>query len=365
MLLAQGDMHVTHYIWTKHRDIIGDGRLGFEQVVDQAIRLRDEGAIRYLFLLGDLFDTINPHTSLIAFVRKQLERCQEANLPVYYIDGNHDKRTTPWLEAIHDWPQYVGDGKPFHPTGCPVMAALDYNDATTVEDWCAQLDSEVEVIFLHQQCRQYMDIPGMWDFDLAWVPTTVKRVIMGHVHEPWTHEFGDDQIAYYTGSTHLRAIDQQHPKSALLLRKNLEVDRVTLQERYIRHYNVASAEDLQPITSELDAVTSHVLPPVIRLYFIHEMKDAVDQLVTELQAKPCSPIVITKSVTTFEKPAAIIKPGQLTSAISPSEVLSEIVNNDEEPIVFRTVLGLLDESTPQQTTIEHAYIAFKKEHACK
>lgn len=43
-----------------------------------------------LFILGDVFDKVNPNTEIIHYFFKFLQKCRDYGIPVYLIPGNHD-----------------------------------------------------------------------------------------------------------------------------------------------------------------------------------------------------------------------------------------------------------------------------------
>ncbi len=105
--LALGDLHLDTAIWRKHRQVTGDPQAALRCLVDLAAELKVP-----MVLLGDIFDVSDPESSLVQFFRSEMERAHAAGVPVYCIQGNHDKRTVPWYTACSPYPVHVGDGKP-------------------------------------------------------------------------------------------------------------------------------------------------------------------------------------------------------------------------------------------------------------
>lgn len=357
MLLLQGDLHVTDHIWSTQRDITGDARQGYDQVIDLGIQLFESGRINAIMLLGDLFDTINPRTELIRHVRQGIERCQAASLPVYYIDGNHDKRPTPWLNAVHDWPQYVGGGRPFQVVdGGPQLCALDYNVFDVVEGFCRELP-ECDALFLHQQCRQYMDIAGAWDFDLGWLPDRVRRVVMGHVHDTWDYDMGGGRSAHYTGSTHMRAIDQLYDKSSLLLNADLSVARLPLRSRPATAIAIRMPAEIEAIHQWLESVVDPHLPPVIHLTHPISLADDVRSAIAVCERHPTNPLFIRKQVSDIDDIGQLVDVRQARPSATAAELLPEVIDPQAYPESFRLVLDLIKEGNNQETTISETYQA--------
>lgn len=360
MILCQGDLHLSQYIWTKYRDIEGDSQYGLTQFVDHGLRLFKEGKVSHLFFLGDLFDSISPSTGIVQVVRSEIDRCKEAGLPVLFIDGNHDKRPVPWLSAIHSWAKYVGDGQPFEIQG-QTLAALDFTDIDSVEQWVRSLPEEVSTIFLHQQCRQYMDIPGIWDFDLDWVPQTVRRVIMGHVHDAWKFEYRAGCCAYYTGSTHMRAIDQSYDKSSLLLKADLSVERLPLKERPTRRFDIEFLPQLDDVREWVEQKLESELPPVAMVYYHLAEQEDVLPVLHELDQSFAGRVIprLAHEKRKGEKADQSAAP-TLTSL---SELASQVADPEEQPHVFRLAMDVMGGSTPIEQLVEQRYQVFKEEVA--
>lgn len=358
MLLCQGDCHVTHHIWTTQRDIHGDAFYGFEQFIDKGLGLWGSGKIKAVVLMGDLFDTITPNTAFLRFVREQIERCRAVSLPILYFDGNHDRRATPWLEAIHEWPTYIGDGRVTTIDGV-VIRALDYSDYDTVENFVRGLDGEpCDILMLHQQCRQYMDIPGVWDFDLAWVPDNVRLVVMGHVHDAWSFDMGDGRQALYTGSTHMRAADQTYQKSTTLINKDLSVERLPLNERPFIAKTLTSVDELTTLDEWMRTVPEHSrLAPYIKLTYLTDIAEPVKIHIEALQQQYPNLIVSTKAVSLLSELATDVDVRELMDHMSIPELLSHLVNQEQEPLVFQLALALVTGVQPVEDVIADLYKA--------
>lgn len=357
MILFQGDLHVTPYIWSGQRHVRGDAEFGFDRVIDQAIELYDSGRIKALCLLGDLFDTVNPPTGCIQHVRRGIDRLQQSGCRLLFIDGNHDKRPTPWLTAIHSHPEWVGDGQPFDFEGLTI-AGLDYQEFDQVGEFVQNLGDEVDVLLLHQTIRQYMDIAGAWEVDLSDIGSNVRRVICGHVHDVWETQFGDDQWAYYTGSTHARAIDQLYPKSSLLLNRDLSVERLPLPSRQLLNLPLSVAEEIDKAYDWLDGLgDQQPLPPLIRLVFPRSLSEAMKLHLQTLTAHPSQPQTIVRHVADFL--SVDLQQVEETRADQPvtdmAEQLKKLVDPDKESREFRLVLQLMKEQQPVDQVIAQNY----------
>ena len=206
---AIGDAHIAETIWTKRAQVTGDAYLAFSRAVDVSLTYRVP-----TILLGDVFDTVNPTTNDVEFCRQQMSRLQQAGLPVYYLQGNHDQRPKPWLKAIHEHPQYVGDGRPFQLDGLTIRA-FDYAQHDRIQATLANLQMETvpDILLLHQAVRQALNFQGAWNCDLDWVHPEVRLTIMGDIHTPWSGKTAGGR-AHYTDALHPRADEEFGRKSS-------------------------------------------------------------------------------------------------------------------------------------------------------
>jgi len=74
-------------------------------VLRKIINLAIDENVAALLLAGDIFDNTRRSAQTLAFLRAQLERLKEVNIPVFYIKGNHDAEN-PLTDAM-DWPDNV------------------------------------------------------------------------------------------------------------------------------------------------------------------------------------------------------------------------------------------------------------------
>ena len=258
--LVLGDIHLDTFIWRKYRQISGDAFASFKSLIDKAIKL-DVPVV----LVGDIFDNVTPDTSLIQFFRRQVQRMVDAELKVYALQGNQDKRPqVPWYCAIHEKVVHIGDGRlcrigPFHTVG------FDYSTRDVIEAKMATLDAldhPIDILFIHQAVRQAIPWEGAWNCDLDWVPPRVGLVLMGDIHKHFEHTIRPGQKAYYTGASHMRSLPERGPKSAILLHSDLTVTRVPLVARSLERFVITVPGDIAPIEAWLKEHSGEPLPPV-------------------------------------------------------------------------------------------------------
>lgn len=266
VFVALGDIHLTNYIWTRHRSITGDAPLGFKAFIDHGIRLHVP-----IVIVGDLFDSIEPDSSDVELFRTEMDRCRDAKVAVYAIQGNHDKRATPWYTAIHSHVLHVGDGTPFQlgPFQCQ---AFDYAPKDTISASIAKIVPKTTIVFLHQYCRQYMPISKSWNFDLDLI--SVPLIIMGDIHAHWSCQTKSG-FAYYTGASHARDITQGGPKRCLMVDEELGVHPLLLPSRSIERHTFLTKQAITDFAAIYRAPESPLQPVCQLSYTLDLVEDVV------------------------------------------------------------------------------------------
>jgi DNA repair exonuclease SbcCD nuclease subunit len=353
-LLCMGDLHLSHLIWYRHKDIADDALVAFTELVDRAIEM----AIP-LVLVGDLNDTVTPPTDIVEFIRSQVDRCAAAAVPIYFIDGNHDKRPTPWLTAISDWPIHIGHGELTEINGITV-AGFDYALAIDIQTKLATLASlpdRPQVLFLHQAVRQGLGFENAWNCDLDWVPDGIPLVVMGDIHAPTQYRLRDGGTALYTGSTHPRNLGELGTKSMVVVNEDLTWARVPfVQQRsiFFTHLLEGQADELEPFFDwAADAGSNAQLPPVLWLKYTIDRALFVDE-VEQLLRTRFSEVILVRDPLKFS-PGTKIETGVDTSDMPTlAQLAVRVVKPEEQPVAYALVQALLDpKCNPQEVIAAH------------
>jgi hypothetical protein len=101
--ILASDWHLSRLTWQHRPKIVGDSFFALAQVVDACIERRAT-----LLAPGDLFDKDRPDSAAVACMSEQMSRMQAAGLLVYYVQGQHEKASPPWLHS-HAWPEHLDD----------------------------------------------------------------------------------------------------------------------------------------------------------------------------------------------------------------------------------------------------------------
>lgn len=243
------DAHLKTFTWSKRSQINKDSFYSFKQACDYCLR----EAIG-LFLGGDTFDSSTLDSPMVNTFRACIEPLIEAGIPVWAIQGQHDKSDPPWPTSIVPGIRHVD--KEVITLGKVKCWAMDMRVKEEAKKALEEVPEDVEVLFVHQLIKQAFDFEGKWDFDLNWVPKGVHTVIAGDYHEPMDKVFkmedGREVRLTYNGSTHMCKIDEIPRKHFQLWSfPNFEMEPVRLKTRPYLFYE---AKDEDSFSNLLDDI---------------------------------------------------------------------------------------------------------------
>jgi len=342
--VALGDIHLDPKIWSSIDAVRGDAELGYSEFIRVALQLGVPPVI-----VGDLFDTTKPTPDLVAIHRRQMDRCQKAGVPAYFIQGNHDLQSTPWASALHDWPKYVGSGEPFQ-LGRRMALGFDYSHK---EDIKASLEGSQKklfpsdgkcLLFLHQAVRQALGFENAWNCDLDWIPEQFGLTVIGDIHKTLDFELSSNRKACYTGSGHARDITQIGPKSCIVINDDLSYYRHPMAFRHIKKFVVVDEKGLADVQSWLsEACASEEAGPLLPFAWIHHspelnsaFSDIYKQFVETRKA------IIHRDKVLDIQDAEELEISQDTEDISIPALLNTLVSSDKEPELHSFLLHLLE-----------------------
>jgi hypothetical protein len=173
------DWHLSRLTWRHRPTLINDSFFSFEQIVDYCVA-------HDLPLLagGDLFDVERPDPTAVHFLCRQLDKMQSRGLPVYFIQGQHERDRQPWL-SVHAHPKHV-DARRFsiHRIN---FYGLDWRPRGDIQQALQEVPADVHYLMCHQVWGEHMgDIcaPEVSLDDLKHLPNTVVLTGDYHVTRP-------------------------------------------------------------------------------------------------------------------------------------------------------------------------------------
>lgn len=85
------EMNVSQSVWERMKQSTFES---FERIVDKAIQER----VDFVLLAGDLYDEETRSLRAQVFVREQMKRLSQYDIPVFIIHGNHDHLGGSWAK---------------------------------------------------------------------------------------------------------------------------------------------------------------------------------------------------------------------------------------------------------------------------
>lgn len=273
------DNHLRPLTWAKHRDLYGDAYESFRQIVDYCCQ-----AQLPLLLLGDLFDKARPDSLSVAHYLEQMDRLRDAGLPVYFVEGNHDRASPPWA-SLSSWAQSV-DRRLFNINGV-TFYGLSFTSGGQLAPSLQEIPAAANVLLAHQSWSELQGV-GVPDGSLSWLPRGMT-VLTGDyhvcVHITCAAASGDPVSVYSPGSTSMQALNEPTQKFFGILHDDLSVTSVPLVTRQVQRVTVDTQADFE---AALAAVQVAQLPmdrpqdiakPVLNVRFDDSIPEAYARLV--------------------------------------------------------------------------------------
>jgi len=208
------DWHLSRLTWQHRPRLWGDSFFALEQIVDFCIR---QEAV--LFGAGDLLDKDRPESAAVACMHKQMDRMEEARLPVYYVQGQHEKADPPWMSS-HPWPIHLHKQACSVPGVNGVFYGLDWMPrdqfAEAITEMANSSRSGPVYLVCHQVWSEHMgNVITVPEANMQQVACVADIVLSGdyHVHQLTRHitQFGE-QLLVSPGSISVRNMGEEFDK---------------------------------------------------------------------------------------------------------------------------------------------------------
>lgn len=239
--VVSSDCHLQGYTWAKHPELRGDSYFSFQQIVDFSI-----GNDLPLILPGDVINVKRPDPRTVGFLMDQITRMGNADLPIYFIQGQHEmNRDRPWLNA-HDLPVHIH--RQSIEIGDRRFYGLDYVPADQLHLELEEISVGTEVLIAHQVWREHMGEKMPSEGSFSEIPY-VQQVITGdfHAHKV-THFIGkhkQELTVISPGSTYMLTLDEDPQKYFFVLYDDLSVASIPLRTRPYYKTRIGSNDSLE------------------------------------------------------------------------------------------------------------------------
>lgn len=256
-IAVAGDVHLREHTWAARPNLFGDSYYSLDQIRRYCVKNSLP-----LILAGDTFQTSKPTAEDVEWFRDVADDFEQKGLPIYYIQGQHDRAVPPWPSAVHSWPVSI-DNNRVKLNDVSIMG-FDNKDSIDLQIALDNMVEPVDILVLHQMAYDVFPHDGAWNFKLEWVKDKAKIVALGDYHEPVT--FGQNPVGFYTGSMHLQSLSEPTTKSFVVLEYDSSkpaectINRIPLVTRQFFTCNISSSEDVERISEVIKKVDIKLLP---------------------------------------------------------------------------------------------------------
>jgi hypothetical protein len=271
--------------WSSRPAIYGDSYYSFDQIVDYCINHKLP-----MIMGGDILEKKQNLARPIAKLCAGLSRMQAAEVPVYYIQGNHEyDRNAPWL-SVHEWPIHI-HRMPWLVRGAKVYG-LDWLPRGEIQEAFKEVPADTEILITHQVWKDLMGNVGRPECELTDVHHA-QTVLAGDFHMTKivnsTNAQGQTITMLSPGSTCMQDIGEVPEKSFFVVGRVPTTGQITfapvaLNTRKFLGYTVKDQETLDKLCAgefvrDVQAAASALLPeeiqkPLVRVKFDKRLPDA-------------------------------------------------------------------------------------------
>lgn len=353
------DLHLDDGAWTTRPAIYGDAYYSFSQIVDYCVANKLP-----LILGGDVLERKSNLSRPVQKLCEQLSVMQEARVPVYYIQGNHEyDRNAPWL-SVHPWPVHL------HKLSLPFYTITDKRIEVYGLDWLPrgeiqeafkEVPAGTDVLITHQVWQDFMGSVGRTECALPDVHNT-QLVLSGDFHVTKTvngiNADGKKIEMLSPGSTCMQDMGEAADKYFFVVGRNdaggIGYEQIKLKTRQLLKHVVDTQEQLDELCSgklieeiqftirsgkALD-LPEHIQKPLVRVKFAKNIPDAYLRVVTMVGERAhlfCEALATKDKSKSATSPAAQEKTNLLL-------VVAELLRGDDA--AYKIAESLLKSTDP-------------------
>ncbi len=252
------DLHGAEGAWSNRPTIVGDSYASLRQIVDYCLQYRLP-----LVLGGDVIDTRRPPARTVEVYYREMSRMQEAGLPVYYVQGQHElDRLQPWL-SVHPWPIWLNEL--LVPIGTLRCYGVDWQPISKVQERLGQIPDGADCLIAHQVWRDLMGDLCQPECAFSDVPK-VQALLTGDFHDHLIADAagkdGQPLRVFSPGSTCLQAINEQPYKKFFVIGRmgnQITASSVGLDTRPLLKYTITTPEQLDEFCQSLAQFPERVI----------------------------------------------------------------------------------------------------------
>lgn len=353
------DTHLSAQAWARMPGLVGDAEWAFTQLVDYCIEKQAEA----LVLAGDLIDKKINDSLPIKCLRVQIDRLQQAAVPVYYIQGQHELADPPWMNSVSDWPQHIHQ-KMVEVAGL-TLYGLDFTIQSDLSEKLARIPYNANTLIAHQVWEEFMGSIAVCQGSLASLPKQIRYCITGDLHcteiRDITKHAGGTVTVLSPGATHMRKINEPGVHHFFVWDSNLKKFEIgDLQSRDVYRFNIDSRVALKQLQETFDK-TFYKLSKETE-HYPENLKKPIVQLVYDTSvpdAREKSLAVIGDRAFIFEQPVwpdvdrILIDRSKKDTLVSGGLASClQLLVEDKESDLYQDTLRLLTETEDVETVVQ-------------
>lgn len=335
------------------RERRGDEAFALQQIADAAVRR----GVKCVVAAGDLLDKQANRARAVVSWSRFVEHLEQHGIEFFFIEGQHEADTVAWL-GVHRWAtclhQHVAKLGPYTAYG------LSFQTAGRLQEELARIPSTCDLLIAHQTWADWMGDITSPQGAFCEVPGHIKAVFTGDLHqrklESVKNAAGRNMLVCSPGATVAQKIDEPHDNYYVLMTADGTFEFKKLRSRPFIDWPVMNRpEDLNAFASLIEAelakaaqravaqeLPEYMAKPLLRYTFSSRLEDAkrrVERLVAgrvflfERELPPEEKVEAWR-----ERRPATTAAG---AALTPLNVLPEVVDRDERPAVFELASRLL------------------------
>jgi len=286
------DLHLADGAWTSRPDIYGDAYYSLQQIIDYCVAQHLP-----LVIGGDVLDVKRNTAQPIRELYEAMQRMADAQLPVYYIQGQHElDRNVSWL-SVHPWPQNVNQ-KTFEINGVKLYG-IDWLPRNDIQAAFTQVPPDTAILVCHQVWKDFMKNIGRPECTLTDVHH-VTRVLSGDFHvtkiEYSVNAQAQPIALISAGSTCMQDISESSEKHFYLVTTDsagtLGFELQPLKTRPMANYVVATQAELDELCASVfgahitrmydPTLPVNISKPLVRVKFDKNIPDAYLRISTAI-----------------------------------------------------------------------------------
>lgn len=345
MIVFAADLHLSPTTWASLPDLARDAYRSWEQIVDYC----RVNCVDSLVLGGDVFDKPYPSSESVLHYTRGIECLRDNDISVYAIQGQHDRSNPPWMTITPHVRHILPMAK--HDLECDGEFLTVYGHDNAPSEVIKKFLEEIaavgqcDLLVLHQLLKSAIPLDGVWNLDDDWIPPFVRLVLLGDLHAP----VSTGRI-HYSGSMHMRRVNETPQKSFLVVRANegqLTVERVPLATRKVYLLSARDKEGLDAAVATLSEAQLDIDPkPLVVAEISPDVPEARARL-----AEACGDAFFIARDLRVAQPQGSSQ-GLTDGGITLDTCIAEIVDREKDPELHDFLVQILKSNDPSLALAE-------------